>query len=174
MVQVHLWDTAGQDKYQCMSSQYYKRASGAILVFSLTDRESFESCKKWYDDLREHGEESVEVLLVGNKSDLKTQRQIESKEAQNFADERSITYMEMSVKNNTNVKQAFELIVNKIVSNLKRLESKSLSSFMTRKYSYAPRINENQGDGHKESISLRNPPQYLKDDSFMPKDKSCN
>ena len=65
VVQVHIWDTAGQDKFKSLSSNYFKRASGAILVFDLTNRESFENWKSWYEDLMNLGEEAVEVLLIG-------------------------------------------------------------------------------------------------------------
>ena len=66
IIQVHLWDTAGQDKYMAISDHYYKKASGSVVLFDLTSRESFKNLSKWIEDLSQKGEESVEMVIVGN------------------------------------------------------------------------------------------------------------
>lgn len=62
IVQVHFWDTAGQDKFKSIASNYYRKASGAIMVFDIANRKSFESLQEWYNELSNNGEEAVEVL----------------------------------------------------------------------------------------------------------------
>mmetsp|Transcript_42793 Transcript_42793/g.50174 ORF Transcript_42793/g.50174 Transcript_42793/m.50174 type:complete len:125 (+) Transcript_42793:3-377(+) len=67
IAQVHFWDTAGQDKFKSIVTNYYRKASGAVMVFDITNRASFESLKDWYKELKKFGEEAVEVIILGNK-----------------------------------------------------------------------------------------------------------
>ena len=78
-------------------SHYYRKASGVMMVFDITDRESFESLEKWYEELSKYGEESAEIIVIGNKADLGAQRQVSSQEAIEFAKKLSSQYIETSV-----------------------------------------------------------------------------
>lgn len=89
---------------------------------------TFESCKDWYANLRDSGEDAVEIILIGNKLDLEEDREVSTVEAQQFAKENNFQYLETSVLMNSGIKEAFALLLNKIISNLKKADSKSVTS----------------------------------------------
>lgn len=69
-VKAQIWDTAGQERYKAITSAHYKRAIGALLVYDITKEQTFYSASKWMNDLREHAEPDIVIMLVGNKLDL--------------------------------------------------------------------------------------------------------
>ena len=87
---MQIWDTAGQERYKSITNAYYKGAKGALLVFDLTKKQSFESVDKWISDLKANGDEQITIILVGNKSDLEEHRQVTSEEARVKAELHSI------------------------------------------------------------------------------------
>jgi len=101
------WDTAGQERFRTITSSYYRGAHGIIIVYDITDRESFDNVKQWLNEIDRYACENVNKLLVGNKSDLESKRQVDFDEAKAFADERGIPFLETSAKNATNVEKAF-------------------------------------------------------------------
>ena len=101
------WDTAGQERFRTITSSYYRGAHGIIIVYDITDRESFDNVKQWLNEIDRYACENVNKLLVGNKSDLEAKRQVETEEAKAFADERGIPFLETSAKSSTNVEKAF-------------------------------------------------------------------
>ena len=103
------WDTAGQERFRTITSSYYRGAHGIIIVYDITDRESFDNVKQWLNEIDRYATENVNKLLVGNKCDLESKRQVDFDEAKAFADERGIPFLETSAKNSTNVeKGAFD------------------------------------------------------------------
>ena len=84
-LKLHIWDTAGQERYKSITNAYYKGAKGALLVFDLTRKETFDSVDRWIPDLRASGDENVTILLIGNKCDLTENRQVSEEEARNKA-----------------------------------------------------------------------------------------
>lgn len=70
-VRAQIWDTAGQERYRAITNAYYRNAVGALLIYDITKRSTFENINRWYSELREHADHSIVVLLVGNKCDLK-------------------------------------------------------------------------------------------------------
>ncbi|CAA3005373.1 ras-related RABD2a [Olea europaea subsp. europaea] len=101
------WDTAGQERFRTITSSYYRGAHGIIIVYDVTDQESFNNVKQWLNEIDRYASESVNKLLVGNKCDLADNRAISYDTAKAFADEIGIPFMETSAKNATNVEQAF-------------------------------------------------------------------
>jgi small GTP-binding protein len=85
-VKVHLWDTAGQERYKSITAAYYKGAKGAMIVYDMTRPETFNNVDKWFNEIREYGEKNVQLILVGNKSDLKNLRAIENSSAREKGD----------------------------------------------------------------------------------------
>ena len=79
-VRAQIWDTAGQDRYRAITNTYYRHAIGVMLVYDISNKESFENLERWLVELRDHADEKIEVVLVGNKSDLESQRQVSTKE----------------------------------------------------------------------------------------------
>lgn len=117
-------------RFRAITSSYYRGALGAILVYDVTRRSTFDNVKKWLEELRKHGDPDIVVLLVGNKSDLKQNRQVDPEEGTNLAEEESICFMETSAKDNLNVEEAFVEIITRIhtITRQKLLESKSFKA----------------------------------------------
>ena len=101
------WDTAGQERFRTITSSYYRGAHGIIVVYDVTDQESFNNVKQWLNEIDRYANENVNKLLVGNKSDLSDKKVVDTQTAKAFADEIGIPFLETSAKNATNVEQAF-------------------------------------------------------------------
>ena len=101
-----LYDTAGQEKFRSLTRQYYNRANGIILVFDLTNENSFNKLNSWVKEINDNAG-NVEIVLVGNKSDLKD-RKINKVKAENFAKNKNFKYIEASAKEGTNILLIFE------------------------------------------------------------------
>ena len=80
-IKMQIWDTAGQERYKTITNAYYKGAKGALLVFDLTNKQTFESVDKWISEIKTNGDERIKIILVGNKSDLEEHRQVKTEEA---------------------------------------------------------------------------------------------
>ena len=106
-IKLQIWDTAGQERFRTITSSYYRGAHGIIIVYDITDKESFDNVRQWLFEIDRYASENVCKLLVGNKSDLANKRLIEFDAAKGFADELNIPFLEASAKNATNVEQAF-------------------------------------------------------------------
>ncbi|KAG6514134.1 hypothetical protein ZIOFF_024474 [Zingiber officinale] len=102
-----LWDTAGQERFRTITSSYYRGAHGIIVVYDVTDQESFNNVKTWLNEIDRYASDNVNKLLVGNKNDLTAKRAVSYETAKAFADEIGIPFMETSAKDATNVEQAF-------------------------------------------------------------------
>ena len=85
-IRAHIWDTAGQEKFRAITKSYYRGAKGALVVFDLTKRESFNNADKWISELRANGENDLIIILIGNKSDLVMDRCITKEEAKEKAE----------------------------------------------------------------------------------------
>ncbi|KAF3792222.1 GTP-binding protein [Nymphaea thermarum] len=104
---VDFWDTAGQERFRTITSSYYRGAHGIIVVYDVTDQESFNNVKQWLNEIDRYASDNVNKLLVGNKTDLTAQKVVSYETAKAFADELGIPFLETSAKNATNVEQAF-------------------------------------------------------------------
>ncbi|KAD6453425.1 hypothetical protein E3N88_08130 [Mikania micrantha] len=101
------WDTAGQERFRTITSSYYRGAHGIIVVYDVTDQESFNNVKQWLSEIDRYANENVNKLLVGNKCDLTSQKVVSYETGKAFADEIGIPFLETSAKNSTNVEEAF-------------------------------------------------------------------
>ncbi|KAJ0897623.1 putative small GTP-binding protein [Helianthus annuus] len=106
-IKLQIWDTAGQERFRTITSSYYRGAHGIIIVYDVTDLESFNNVKQWLGEIERYASENVNKLLVGNKCDLTESRAVSYDTAKEFADEIGIPFMETSAKDATNVEQAF-------------------------------------------------------------------
>ncbi|KAK9034646.1 hypothetical protein V6N11_050803 [Hibiscus sabdariffa] len=106
-IKLQIWDTAGQERFRTITSSYYRGAHGIIIVYDVTDQESFNNVQQWLNEIGRYASENVNKLLVGNKCDLTSKKVVSYEAAQAFADELGIPFMETSAKNATNVEQAF-------------------------------------------------------------------
>ncbi|KAJ2472509.1 ras GTPase [Coemansia sp. RSA 2322] len=106
-VKLQIWDTAGQERFRTITSSYYRGAHGIIVVYDVTDTETFSDVKQWLQEIDRYASEGVNKLLVGNKSDLEDARQVDYTAAKEFADALGLSFLETSAKSSTNVEQAF-------------------------------------------------------------------
>ena len=113
-VKLQIWDTAGQERFKTITSSYYKGAHGIILTYDITDKQSFRDIENWLAEVEKHANEKVNKLLVGNKCDLESQRQVTYEEGKKFADQLGIKFVETSAKNSVNVDSAFFTMANEI------------------------------------------------------------
>jgi len=106
-VKLQIWDTAGQERFRTITTSYYKGAQAIVIVFDLTDKDSFDHLKSWLSDVDKHAKEGVMKVLVGNKSDLTNKRQISEDAAKEFAKKYGMEYIETSAKDSSNVDDLF-------------------------------------------------------------------
>lgn len=115
-MKLQIWDTAGQERFKTITASYYKGAHGIILVYDITDRQSFKDIENWLAEVDKYGNENVVKLLVGNKSDLEASRQVKTEEGKTLADSLGIKFLETSAKDAVNVEKAFTTLSNEIKS----------------------------------------------------------
>jgi small GTP-binding protein len=96
-VKFEIWDTAGQERYHSLAPMYYRGAAAAIVVYDITNRESFLRAQAWVKELHQQGKDNIVIALAGNKYDLSDDRRIEPSEAKSYAEENDIQFMETSV-----------------------------------------------------------------------------
>ncbi|MCO5580884.1 hypothetical protein L7F22_034756 [Adiantum nelumboides] len=113
-VKFEIWDTAGQERYHSLAPMYYRGAAAAIIVFDITNNDSFVRAKKWVQELQRQGNENLVMALAGNKSDLASKRKVESEEAQTYAEENGLFYLETSAKSAQNVNELFYEIARRL------------------------------------------------------------
>jgi len=106
-IKLQIWDTAGQERFRTITSSYYRGAHGIIIVYDITDVESFNNVRQWLFEIDRFASEHVNKLLVGNKSDLENKRAVTTASAKEFAEGLDIPFLETSAKNSTNVEEAF-------------------------------------------------------------------
>ncbi|KFK32821.1 hypothetical protein AALP_AA6G292000 [Arabis alpina] len=132
-IKAEIWDTAGQERY--------RGAVGAMLVYDITKRESFDHIPRWLEDLRAHADKNIVIILIGNKMDLEDQRSVPMEDAKEFAEKQGLFFLETSALNSTNAKNSFNTLLIEILNTVNK---KNLSS------------SEKQGHaGHAQEISTK-------------------
>jgi len=117
-VKFEIWDTAGQERYHSLAPMYYRGAAAAIIVYDLTNRQSFLRAKTWVKELqKQQGNPNIVIALAGNKLDLAANRQVDAEEAKAYADENNLMFLETSAKTDHNVTALFEAIALKLPKN---------------------------------------------------------
>lgn len=109
-MKIILWDTAGQERFHSISSSTIKNSQGIIVCFSLVDKNSFKNVLDWLNTIREESAK-IPVVLFGNKCDLVDQRKVTEEEAKSFADKNEIPYFETSAKDNINLQEGLDRIL---------------------------------------------------------------
>ncbi|CAH9099141.1 unnamed protein product [Cuscuta epithymum] len=117
-VKLQIWDTAGQESFRSITRSYYRGAAGALLVYDITRRETFNHLASWLEDAKQHANANMTIMLIGNKCDLSHRRAVSTEEGEQFAKDNGLIFMEASAKTAQNVEEAFintaTLIYNKI------------------------------------------------------------
>jgi len=106
-IKLQIWDTAGQESFRSITRSYYRGAAGALLVYDITRRDTFNHLTTWLEDARQHSSSNMVIMLIGNKSDLEARRDVKKEEGEAFAREHGLVFMETSAKTAANVEEAF-------------------------------------------------------------------
>jgi len=115
-VRLQLWDTAGQERFRSLIPSYIRDSHVAVVVFDITNRETFDSTAKWIADVRAQRGSDVVIVLVGNKTDLSSSRQVTSAEIEACANEQDIMFIETSAKEGFNIKLLFRRLATALPS----------------------------------------------------------
>eukprot|EP00850_Spirogloea_muscicola_P022294 SM000287S10616 [mRNA] locus=s287:13819:16051:+ [translate_table: standard] len=113
-VKFEIWDTAGQERYHSLAPMYYRGAAAAVIVYDITNTDSFARAKKWVQELQKQGNPNLVMALAGNKADLDNARKVTAEEAQEYAEENGLFFMETSAKSAENVNELFYEIARKL------------------------------------------------------------
>ncbi|CAL9766357.1 unnamed protein product [Musa acuminata subsp. burmannicoides] len=119
-VKAQIWDTAGQERFRAVTSAYYRGAVGALVVYDISRRTTFDSVPRWLQELETHSDTTVAKMLVGNKCDLDNIRNISVEEGKSLAEAEGLFFIETSALDSTNVKKAFEIVIREIYNNVSR------------------------------------------------------
>lgn len=117
-IKLQIWDTAGQESFRSITRSYYRGAAGALLVYDITRRETFNHLARWLEEARQNANGSMVIMLVGNKGDLDHKRQVSKEEGEKFAKENGLIFLETSAKTAANVEEAFINTATKIYENV--------------------------------------------------------
>ena len=113
---MQIWDTAGQERFKNIIASYYRGAHGILLLYDVTDRESFKNLSNWLIEIEKNANKNVLKVLIGNKTDLEEKRIISYNQGKEFADTYGLKYVETSAKKNLNVTEAFETLGREIMA----------------------------------------------------------
>ncbi|XP_042287818.1 ras-related protein Rab-6A isoform X1 [Thunnus albacares] len=109
-IRLQLWDTAGQERFRSLIPSYIRDSAAAVVVYDITNVNSFQQTTKWIDDVRTERGSDVIIMLVGNKTDLADKRQITTEEGEQRAKDMNVLFIETSAKTGYNVKQLFRRV----------------------------------------------------------------
>eukprot|EP00270_Netrium_digitus_P008554 TRINITY_DN2567_c0_g1_i1.p1 TRINITY_DN2567_c0_g1~~TRINITY_DN2567_c0_g1_i1.p1 ORF type:complete len:225 (-),score=52.40 TRINITY_DN2567_c0_g1_i1:434-1108(-) len=140
-VKAQIWDMAGQERYRAITSAYYRGAVGALLVYDITRQVTYDNIERWLKELRDHGDNSIIITLVGNKSDLGHLRKVTVEKGQSFAEKEGFFFIETSALDATNVDEAFTQILTEIY-------------WMMNKKALAPEDDSYPGPGRGTTITI--------------------
>lgn len=113
-IKAQIWDTAGQERYRAITSAYYRGAVGALLVYDISKKQTFENVERWLKELKDHADANIVIMLVGNKCDLKNIRAVTTEEGSSFSEKNAVSFIETSALDGANVENAFRSILSEI------------------------------------------------------------
>ena len=114
IIKAQIWDTAGQERYRAVTNAYYKGAKGAFIVYDITRKETFESVDKWINDIITTCDKGLTIILIGNKSDLESQRQISKEQGEEKAKSFELAFLETSALSGENLEKGFNMLINEV------------------------------------------------------------
>ena len=132
-IKMQIWDTAGQERFKNIIASYYRGAHGILLLYDVTDKDSFRNLSNWLIEIEKNGSKNVLKVLIGNKCDLEDKRVITYNQGKDFADTYGLKFIETSAKKNLNVNEAFETLGRELMNAssdkklIKQKENKKIS-----------------------------------------------
>jgi small GTP-binding protein len=112
---LQIWDTAGQERFKNITASYYRGGNGVLVVYDITERESFENLNSWLIEIEKNANKNIFKLLVGNKCDLESDRKVSFQEGKEFAEGNGMKFIETSAKTDQKVAEAFETLADEII-----------------------------------------------------------
>ena len=119
-VTAQIWDTAGQERYKSMTKAYFKGALGALVVYDITKKSTFENIDKWILDLKSCADEKVSIILIGNKCDLESSREISKEEGEKKAKTIEVAFLETSALKGDNIELAFKTLIEEVYNKCRK------------------------------------------------------
>ena len=145
-VNLTIWDTSGQERYNSLISSYFRGSRGCFIVYDISDINSFNNLEKKFQLVKDYANEDVIIILVGNKSDLEEKRKVKTEEGKKFAEGKSCLFFETSAKNNENLDEIFKLMSKKIYESFgNSYKSKEIKKVTLNEHSSENIDNEKKG-----------------------------
>lgn len=120
-IKLQIWDTAGAERFQSLTSSVYRGAHGVVLIYDVADRRTFTSIEQWIAQIHRHADTDVNIVLVGNKCDVGAdEREVSEEEGQRLADHFAVPFFEASAKKNVNVEAVFTRLAAEVKHRLAR------------------------------------------------------
>ncbi|KAL3369431.1 hypothetical protein AABB24_009997 [Solanum stoloniferum] len=154
-VKAQIWDTAGQERFRAVTSAYYRGAVGALLVYDISRRLTFDNIGRWLNELQTHSDMNVVIILVGNKSDLKDAREVTTAEGKALAEAKGLFFIETSALDSSNVTSAFQTVVREIYNILSRkvIQSQELQKKDSGRLANGKSVVLQADDGNQETVA---------------------
>jgi len=112
---VQLWDTAGQERFLSLTRPFYRNSRGVVIVYDITSRLSFNAVQKWYDIVSQETDfVDVNIILIGNKSDLVSLKEVDTEEGISFASQHNLSFLETSALDGSNCNKALQILLQEI------------------------------------------------------------
>ncbi|KAL4283307.1 hypothetical protein GQ457_16G010020 [Hibiscus cannabinus] len=157
-VKAQIWDTAGQERFRAITSAYYRGAVGALLVYDITKRQTFDNVQRWLRELRDHTDSNIVIMMTGNKSDLNHLRAVSEEDGHALAEREGLSFLETSALEATNIEKAFQTILKEIyhIISKKALAQEAAASVSLPSEGTTINVYDASGNTKKRSYTIKN------------------